>query len=385
MKVLIVGAGIAGLMTAYCLKQAGHDVTIIEKSPSLRTDGYVIDFFGSGYDAFEKMGLLEELDKIQIPIKTMRYENLDGKLRFTLDYNLMRKRLKNRLHSVLRSDLEKLLFEKIKNNVPIYFNCTVNAVIQTIDKVHVTLSDDKQESFDLLVGADGVHSGIRNMVFAQDDTCLEEMGYEVAAFLVKDNPVFCQKETVISINLPNKTIITFPMDKETYAAFFMWKVDTKLKKTDNLNVLLNQIFAGYHERLDSIFTHAIPSSYYHDALLQVKLPTWSQGRIVLVGDSCQAVSLLAGQGASMAVAGAYCLVEALKQYPISSALLNYENRVKPNIDEIQHIAWRMAKWFIPASATGLIIRDTLTRILMTPFIFPLFKNYFVSKSIISPK
>jgi 2-polyprenyl-6-methoxyphenol hydroxylase-like FAD-dependent oxidoreductase len=136
MDVLISGGGIAGLTLAFSLRRYGRRLVIVEKPPSLRDEGYMIDFFGSGYDAAEKMGLLPDFEKIH-------------KLFGSRHFNFM------------RGDLEPLLYSVIRDWVPVRFSTMVESFEDEGAQVHVTFNDGTASSFDLLVGADGVHSPIR--------------------------------------------------------------------------------------------------------------------------------------------------------------------------------------------------------------------------------
>jgi 2-polyprenyl-6-methoxyphenol hydroxylase-like FAD-dependent oxidoreductase len=115
---------------------------------------------------------------------------------------------------------------------------------------------------------------------------------------------------------------------------------------------------------------------YFDAVTQVVMKPWTARRVVLLGDAAQCVSLLAGQGASMAVAGAWVLAEALDCHEgdVAAALAWYEARLRPVINRQQRAGRRMAKWFIPEGRLGLIVRDWATRAAAWPLVAPLLRR-----------
>ncbi|MFZ0369604.1 MAG: FAD-dependent oxidoreductase, partial [Halobacillus sp.] len=111
MKVIIVGGGIAGLTLAYWLNRNGNDVKVIEKASELRTEGYMLDFFGPGYDVAEEMGILEQLSRIHYPISGLEFRNEKGKFKFKLPYPSLRHLFNGRHFNFLRGDLEQVLYD----------------------------------------------------------------------------------------------------------------------------------------------------------------------------------------------------------------------------------------------------------------------------------
>ena len=188
MHVLISGAGIAGLTMAFWLHRHGHEITIVEKSPSLCDAGYMIDFYGSGYDVAEKMNLLPDLEAIHYPIPHLAFIDEQGRERYSIRYTSFRSLLDNRHFNFMRGDLEKVLYEKVKDNIQMRFGTTVSSFQQcdSGDKVQGTLSDGSTTEFDLLIGADGLHSQIRKLGFGDESQFERFLGYYTAAFILPD-------------------------------------------------------------------------------------------------------------------------------------------------------------------------------------------------------
>ncbi|UOQ48207.1 FAD-dependent oxidoreductase [Gracilibacillus caseinilyticus] len=128
MKVMIAGGGIAGLTLAYWLQKNGNSVYIIEKSNELRTKGYMLDFFGPGYDVTEKMGIIGQLRQIHYPISGLTFLNKEGKIKFSLSYPSLRELFDNRHFNFMRGDLEQVLYHLIKDRVTFQFGTTINKV-----------------------------------------------------------------------------------------------------------------------------------------------------------------------------------------------------------------------------------------------------------------
>jgi 2-polyprenyl-6-methoxyphenol hydroxylase-like FAD-dependent oxidoreductase len=148
LKILIVGAGIAGLTTALSLARNGHDLTVIEQSPALRDDGYMIDFFGSGYDVAEQLGIIPDLERIHYPIARLAFVGADGGEKYSISYPAFRKVFDDRHFNFMRGELECVLHAKVADQVPIKFDTTVKWLNYEKDRVSAELSDGTQEMFE---------------------------------------------------------------------------------------------------------------------------------------------------------------------------------------------------------------------------------------------
>jgi 2-polyprenyl-6-methoxyphenol hydroxylase-like FAD-dependent oxidoreductase len=187
MNVLISGGGIAGMTLAFWLRRHGHQPLVIERSTSLRDEGYMIDFIGSGYAVSEKMDILPDLERIHYQIPRLDFVDAAGNERFTLSYAALRENLFNGRHfNFMRGDLKWLLYSKIEDRVEVRFGTSVDSFEQDKSQVQVRLSDGTAASFDLLVGADGVLSRIRRLAFGEEGLFSRFLGYYSAAFIVDD-------------------------------------------------------------------------------------------------------------------------------------------------------------------------------------------------------
>jgi 2-polyprenyl-6-methoxyphenol hydroxylase-like FAD-dependent oxidoreductase len=164
---------------------------VVEHAPGLRTEGYMMDFFGSGYDVADLMGLLPRLRKESYPFDEVRFVRRNGAMVSRIDYSDSRKRLDGRLLPLMRGDLEHALFDALADSVAaqrvdIRFGCSVEAAREAGENVEVTLTDGSAHTVDLLVGADGIHSRVRAMMFGPDDGYLRHLGYHTAAYVFTD-------------------------------------------------------------------------------------------------------------------------------------------------------------------------------------------------------
>lgn len=370
MKVLISGGGISGLTLALCLHRQDHNALVVERSPSLRDEGYMIDFFGPGYDASERMNLLPEIEGIHYQIPHLAFLGPSGKEKFSRDYATLRRNLFGERHfNFMRGDLARLLYSKIEDLVEVRFGTEVSSFEQDEAQVSVELTDGTTDSFDLLVGADGAHSRVRELAFGKEGSFSRFLGFYTAAFVV-DNLDTSEdlRDAFYTLTVPKRQVAVYPIRGDRLATFFIHGAGRRLGDFSPRTVR-DELHRAYGE-MGWIVPNLLEqcpheSRIYFDEVTQIEMPSWSTGRVVLAGDACGCVSLLAGQGASMAVSGAYALAEELgtlrKEEDIAAALARYEARLKPQVEKRQRAGRRMVRWFVPDNGVRLAVRDAAMR------------------------
>jgi 2-polyprenyl-6-methoxyphenol hydroxylase-like FAD-dependent oxidoreductase len=370
MKVLICGAGIAGLALARRLATLGDEVVLLEHSPRPREEGYMIDFFGPGYDAAEAMGLLPAIHQVTYPVEEASFVDQRGRRRAGLPYGLLRTALDGRLCSLMRPDLEKVLRDSLPTDVDLRFDSTLVGVEDRGNRVVVTLDDDATLEGDLLVGADGIHSTVRRLVFGEESKFLRYLGFHTAAF-VFDAPR-------IRAASDGRFILTDTIDREMgfyrlrdgrVATFAVHRAPDPAVPDDPRGAVRDG-YRGLGWVVPDALEQCPPSEeVYYDQVAQIEMPSWSTGRVTLVGDACYAVSLLAGQGASLGIAGAYVLAVQLHAAPsVERALAEYERLWRPVVQEKQKSGRATARWFLPQSKLALRVRRAALRFAWVPVV-----------------
>lgn len=378
---MISGAGIAGTTLAFWLKKFGFKPTLVEHAPELRKGGYAIDFMGAGFDVAEKMGLIPAMQKADLNISNIAFVDENSRVKGSMNYRKIKEVLNDRAISLLRSDLAKVIYQNLDKETEIIFDDSIQEITQDDEKVTVTLKSGLTRSFDLLVGADGLHSNIRNLIFGEESQFEKYYGYYTSSFTIDD--FFDGGREFSMFNVPNKQIAAYTLNEGRAATFFIFtssdKIDYPHHDIEKQKQILKNEFQNGGWKCDELLSKIDSASdFYFDSVSQIKMEHWSKGRITLVGDACCCPSLLSGKGSTLAMVGAYILAGELKlangDYKVAFA--EYENSFKPFIDKKQKSAQSFAKSFVPKSNFGIWMRNQLFRLMSFPFLTNLMFNQF---------
>jgi 2-polyprenyl-6-methoxyphenol hydroxylase-like FAD-dependent oxidoreductase len=307
---------------------------------------------------------------------------LDGsaRLRASLKYARLRKLLDGRHFNFMRGDLEQVLYERIKDHVEVRFGCSIASFEQDTQQVNAHLSDGSTISCDLLVGADGVHSTVRALAFGPEELFSRFLGYETAAFVIDRTDVPPLPDAFNTVTVPNRQVAVYPIRHARLATFFLAAAERPPE--DHARDAALQALARVFGDLDWIVPRLLDaapnaSTIYFDDVSQIEMPTWSVGHVALVGDACGCVSLIAGQGASLAMLGGYVLARALSsESDVPTALHRYEREMRPLVVAKQQAGRKFARWFLPDSPRRLWVRDLSLRLADFPPFGPFIRRQF---------
>ena len=371
-RVLIVGAGIAGPTLAYWLRHYGFTPTLIERAPTLRTGGYLIDFWGRGYEVAERMGILPLLEQDGYRTEEVRIVDDRGRRVAGFGVDILRVATGNRFFSLPRGDLARRLYQSVESEIETCFGETITSISEASAGVSVTFANGEQRRFDLVVGADGLHSAVRALRFGDETQFERYLGYYTAAFTATDYPHRTEGDYV-GYSVPGGQIARYALRDGRSAFFFVFAEPSVLKvsHTDTAaqKRALHERFHGRGWECDLILeTLDRATDLYFDTVSQIHLPHWSRGRVALVGDAAYAPSLLAGEGAGLAMTGAYVLANALHRAAGDHqiAFREYEQRFRSFVEAKQHGATRLGWWFAPRSRLGIRLRNLTTNMLVLP-------------------
>ncbi|MEV4601712.1 FAD-dependent monooxygenase [Amycolatopsis sp. NPDC049253] len=359
--VLISGAGVAGPTLAYWLARAGYRPTVVERAAGLRSSGSPVDVRGPAVEVTRKMGLTEQLREAATSVRGMRFVNDRGKSvgRVAMgdgggtDVELT------------RTDLARILYEASAGDAEYVFHDSVAGLAQDEGGVDVTFEHGSPRRFDLVVGTDGLHSGVRRLAFGPEVTFVEHMGVYVATMPLAA-PVPDRSE-IVMYNSPGRAVAVHPSRERGIVAFMFRHAavpgfdyrDTELHKR-----LLETAYAGAGWRVSELLDQVrAAGDLYLDSVSRVRLPSWAAGRVVLAGDAASCVSLF-GDGSTLAMSGAYTLATELGATPEdpAAAFRRYEATHRKLVNPRQRNVPVAAAMLIPATRAGMAVRNFGTRL-----------------------
>ncbi|MBO8194371.1 FAD-dependent monooxygenase [Streptomyces oryzae] len=334
--VLVSGASVAGLTLAHWLRRCGLAPTVVERAPAVRPGGHAIDVRGVALDVLDRMGLLGEARAARTRMRGMSMHDGDGnELWRSTEMTHSSGRLDSDDIELLREDLTALLHRRIRagDEAEFLFGDSVAELEQTEGGVHVTFASGTRRTFDYVVGADGLHSGVRRLAFGPEADHLRHLGSHLAVFttdnfLGLDNwQVWVQGESAGYCLYP----VRDNTELRATLGFMSESLDYDHRDTAQQQSLLAQRMASLggdtSKLLDAMRT---APDFYFDAMAQIHMDGWTRGRVALVGDAGYCPSPLSGQGTSLALVGAYVLAEELgRSADPAVALPRYEERMRP--------------------------------------------------------
>lgn len=333
-KILISGAGVAGLTLAFWLKKHGFIPTLVEKSSSLRIGGYKIDIRGTALEVIRRMNLYESIFESRTDIQGATYVDQKGQVLTTMSGDLYGSRMTGDLE-IMRGDLCQILFNQL--DVECLFGNSVRNCEEKAGGVWVEFEKGKERTFDLVVGADGLHSNIRRLAFGPEEKFLHNLGIYLSVFSI---PNFLKLDRWEIECKEGTRLVNVYTTKEAKACFAFYDKSLEMPRTvESQRAILEKTFRNFGwetPRLLDEMNHS--SDFYFDQSAQVKCPAWHHGRIVLLGDAGYAPSPMSGQGTSVALIGAYVLAQELSQSEYSQAFSDYNRRMRSFVLQNQKLA-----------------------------------------------
>ncbi|GGN91792.1 FAD-dependent oxidoreductase [Nocardia rhizosphaerihabitans] len=370
-RATVIGAGIAGLAAALRLRRQGWDVVVVERAPSRRSSGYLVNLHGPGYAAAERLGLLRALTPRDIGFFTSVLVHADGREKLRIPAAVTEAAVGNRALSLFRGDVESALYDAVAEFADIRFGTTVRAITQTPGEVEVTLSDDTHLRTELLVGADGVHSRVRELVFGAESEYFVDLGHMVGAFPLETSPAHMPDGVGTTYIGPGRTAAVMNLGPGRSSAFFAYRcldpdAELALGAAPALTRAFGDLGGGVADALRQL--DAEPGTAYFDSVGQIVMDRWSQGRVVLLGDAAWCVTVFAGYGAALALDGADRLGTALAAHgdDIPAALDAWEATLRPEVTKRQALARKGISRFAPPSRAHVWAGELMLRAIQLP-------------------
>ena len=362
-KVLVSGAGAAGQCVGYWLARHGFETTVVEQAPAPRIGGFATDLRGPATDVADRMGIGDACREARVRLREIAFLGPHGNELFKTDGNwnaggddieILRDDLTSLLHSA-RESVDGLNYR---------FGDSIASIVQDDDGVDVTFDNSTPARYDLVIGADGLHSNVRSLVFGPEHQYTKPVGHYVGIFTIPN--LFDMDSQWFICTLPGKlvSVMQYGLDKHTRAMFIYSSPPLNFDKRDReaQKAIIKDAMKGDIEywavepllgALDSA------DDLYFDEVAQIHMPTWHHGRVCLLGDAGFAPTLLAGQGTSVAVVGAYVLAGELKraQGDPSVAFPKYESAMRNYAELNQKLVFGAEEFRIPTSWEDIECRD----------------------------
>ena len=373
MKIAINGAGIAGPTLAYWLHHYGHEPVLIERASHLRSGGYIIDFWGPGYEVASKMGLLPRLHELGYDVKDVRFVGSDGQQRGGFSTDAIRRTLGGRFVSLKRSDLAAAIYAALDGKVEKIFDDSIATIDDGSSGVHVSFDCHRDRTFDVVVGADGLHSRVRELQFGSERQFEAYLGYKAAAFELQGYPLH-EEQTYLSYAEPGRQVSRFSMRDGWTLFLFVYRdfgpANLPLTHAGRKAALRNAFSDAGWECPEILSQMDETAEIYFDRVSQIQMSSWTSGRTVLIGDAAACVSLLAGEGSGLAMSEAYVLAGELARVPDNplAGLIRYQTRMMPFLFDKQRAARRFASSFVPTTAFGITLRNILSSLFSFPVV-----------------
>jgi 2-polyprenyl-6-methoxyphenol hydroxylase-like FAD-dependent oxidoreductase len=346
-KILISGASVAGPALAYWLSRYGFDCTLVERAPVLRDGGYAVDFRGVSMEVLARMELLGEVENAQTRMGTVSLVDRANKRLADLPTGLTTGQVE-----IMRGDLSRILYEATRHDAEYIFGDSIVSMSQSEEGVCVTFRDGQSRMFDLVVGADGLHSNVRGLTFGDEVQFIRHMGCYVSSFTTSNHLNLDHAGSFYGV--PGKVVGMFSArhNREATASFFYSSAPVEYDRYDvgqQKKIVADQFRdAGWEvpRLLDAMWG---APDFYFDSISQIKMDRWSMGRVVLLGDAAYCASPLSGMGTGMAMVGAYVLAGELKEAcgDYTTAFTRYENLMRGYVAGCQRLAEGASDWFIP--------------------------------------
>ncbi|WP_308492295.1 FAD-binding domain [Microbacterium terrisoli] len=367
MKVLIVGAGIAGPTLAFWLHKAGHEVALIEHAPELRTGGYLIDFWGAGFDVAERMGIVPELRARGYVFTEARAVDRNGRKIASFDPSAVMES-NERYVSIPRTDLASVIYDTLDGQVELILADTVRELDDDGARVRVTFESRSTRDFDLVIGADGLHSRVRKLAFGPDEQYEKYLGMVVAAFDAEGYPIRDELIAMMYADVGFQAIrLSFRGDATLFLFSLRHDGEVPTERAGQEALLRAKLAGKGWEVPDMLDLMTRAKNFYFDSVSQIQMPSWSSGRIALVGDSGACPSFLAGQGSALAMVEAYVLAaELARTDDHRQAFARYEERLAPLICSKQQAAQGLGLAFAPKNSFQLFVRNAVMKMMGLP-------------------
>lgn len=363
MRILVSGGGVAGLSAGIDLGIDGHDVTIVERSNHLRVNGSPIDIRGESIGVAASMGVLDAILTHRIDMSArITFVDASGQIVAGLPADEVGDSADD--VEIPREDLVTILRSALPTTTSLTFGESIEDLHDDGTGVDVRFASGAHDRYDLVVGADGMHSATRRLAFGPEHRFLCHLGFYTA---IAQLPPRAADEPNSMFNVPGRMVGVTGCGTKALGVFVFrspW-IDYDHRDLGAQKQILSDAYAGHLGwRVGELLAAALDDpQLYFDSVSQIEMPTWHHGRVVLVGDAAYCASPLAGRGTSLALTGAWSLAEALRRHgrDLDRAFARYERLQRPRALRAQATAAPGGDVLAPATQEGIDARNERLR------------------------
>jgi 2-polyprenyl-6-methoxyphenol hydroxylase-like FAD-dependent oxidoreductase len=357
-QVLISGASVAGPALAHWLTRYGFEVTVVERSPTLRPGGQAVDVRGIGKEVVRRMGLDEQIRAACTETTGADYVTRKGRRIVSMESDMMDGDGPIAEIEILRGDISEVLYDATKGTTDYVFGDRVASLVQDPDGVDVTFESGSRRRFDLVVGADGLNSGIRSLAFDPSTVTRNHLGHYLSFFTVPNHLNLDRRMLVYGEPGRGAAIRSIHDNRDAmgFLSFRSEPLEYDLRDVAAQKALMRSRISGMAWEAPWLLEHmdAAPD-FYFDSCSQIEMRSWSSGRVTLLGDAGYCPSPLSGQGTVLALIGAYLLAGELAWHPgdHETAFAGYERRFRPFVEASQKMGRNNARMTEPDSRLAM--------------------------------
>lgn len=363
-SVLVSGASFAGLATAYWLNRCGYQVTVVEVAKGLKKGGTPVNIGEKAKNILKRMGLFEQVLANCLKMEGIEFKNADDVTQGAMLHQA------DVAHAdddweIERDTLLDIMFGSTKDDVEFVFNNSIAALDETADGINVSFKDGLRRSFALVFGCDGNHSLVRKLQFGEEAKYTYFLGQYFSITIV--GKLLIRENTTQMYNVPGKAVMLNAYNNKTDIILcFSSEKEISYDHRDEAQQrkIISEQFAGQGWRTQELLEEVSNSkTFYFDKVNQIRMPSWTKGRVALVGDAAYCASPAAGMGGSLAIIGAGALADAFENHPgnFERAFQHYNESFRPFIEEVQAKAVNTLDALIPKTEEAIRKRNTQSK------------------------